>query len=279
MRNKKIKILQILHHGNDADIVLGALSEKKLIVKSYHKRGNPAFLREKETLKALNHHGVIKPVFFGKTRSITANFIGKSLRAVISEGSIDTMRLVEYSFQMADALAYIHSQNIVHFDLKPENIMIAGENIKIIDFGSAKYENELITVNNFTNIYTSLEYLVGLKTAHAFKDIWSFGCIFYEMCYSKQLFTNSNTFRLVVEILGIFGSPRELGYKDLEIKHLDFFNVFCHPPSGKSEKFSKIDPRFHEILAGMLDMNPFERITANVLVDSFHDAKLKYEFN
>ncbi|ELA42346.1 CMGC protein kinase [Vittaforma corneae ATCC 50505] len=266
MKSKRIKVLQLLHQGNNSKTVLGMISRKKCVVKKYYTRNSLEFLREKEILGSLNHPSILRLFYIGKTRTLATDFVGETLRSLISRKNIGTEELAKFSMQILNALEYIHSKGIVHFDIKPENIVICGDILKIIDFDSAKYEHEIIKINNFTNTYTSLEYLVGLKTAHSFKDIWSFGCIFYEMVCYECLFKNGNAFKLVAEILQTFGSPDKSAYSDLQIKHLDFVNVFGITQKTQfHEKFSKISQKYHQILAEVFKMNPHERISAKRL--------------
>ena len=91
-------------------------------------------------------------------------------------------------------LKFIHELGIIHSDLKPENIMINPETqkIKIIDLGSAKYN--LDKNNNFyiqSRYYRSPEVIFELKYDVKI-DIWSLGCIMYELLFKNPLFKGRN---------------------------------------------------------------------------------------
>ena len=96
------------------------------------------------------------------------------------------------SNQIIHGLSYIHKY-IVHCDLKPENIVIdSNKNIKIIDFGSSFFINELDKFNNRipyvqSRYYRSPEilYKVNIDTKI---DIWSLGCILYELLVQNHYF-------------------------------------------------------------------------------------------
>lgn len=266
MRTPNIKVLDILSNGNNAKIVLVKMVGGFYVIKKYYQPVTAEFLREKEVLKRLNHPNILMPLRLGKTRSFTFEFLRSSLRSLmISERSIERDVLETCAIQVTDALRYMHSNGIVHFDLKPENILISNGTFKIIDFGSAKYIGEVIKVADFTPMYTSLEYLIGLKTAHGFKDIWSLGCILYEMICYRPLFKGRTGIQIVLEILKIFGSPSDSAFSTLDVTHLYFFNIFDYQPL--TENLPDVDQKCLQKLHRIFEMDPLNRITADELCD------------
>ncbi|XP_053958288.1 serine/threonine-protein kinase Nek7 isoform X1 [Anastrepha ludens] len=96
-------------------------------------------------------------------------------------------------------LEYLHIRHIIHRDLKPENILLDGENkIKIADFGISTIHSSNKPTHSpiGTYLYMAPEVMLGEK--HGFKsDIWSLGCILYEMCNGESPFKNAkNVFDL-----------------------------------------------------------------------------------
>lgn len=82
-------------------------------------------------------------------------------------------------YQLISTLNYIHTQGIVHRDLKSENILFDGENITIIDFGTSKHysKEELMKKTIGTTIYMAPEVVNGNYNEKC--DIWSAGVILY----------------------------------------------------------------------------------------------------
>ena len=79
---------------------------------------------------------------------------------------------------------------IIHCDIKPENILLRRPNksgIKIIDFGSGTFENKQFYTYIQSRFYRAPEIILGIKYTPAI-DMWSFGCMLYELCIGKPLF-------------------------------------------------------------------------------------------
>ena len=96
-------------------------------------------------------------------------------------------------------LGYAHSLGIVHRDIKPENIMIAGGHALVADFGIARAVSEAGSAQKLTEtgmavgtpLYMSPEQSVGEQVGPT-SDIYSLGCVLYEMLAGHPPFTGSN---------------------------------------------------------------------------------------
>jgi mitogen-activated protein kinase 15 len=121
------------------------------------------------------------------------------LHNVIAEGILKDIHMRFIIYQMAKALKYLHSGKIIHRDLKPSNILVNSDcTIKICDFGlvrslTLKQLGAVLTEGVATRWYRSPEVLLGSKSYSTPADLWSFGCIIYEILAQKPLFPGSCT--------------------------------------------------------------------------------------
>jgi len=175
------------------------------------------FEREAKLLASLNHShiGIIHDIVEQEdgTRYLILEYIsGLTLARKLKKGALTLQETLLIGRQIAEALAAAHERGIIHRDLKPGNVKISPEgNVKILDFGIAKEiksynESSEIMVTRHghpvgTPAYMSPEQARGLPLDHR-TDIWSFGCVLYEMLTGKIAFegpTVSDTIAHVLE--------------------------------------------------------------------------------
>ncbi|HSE63814.1 MAG TPA: protein kinase [Thermoanaerobaculia bacterium] len=167
------------------------------------------FEREAKAVAAISHPNILAIHDFGTdsgvTFAVTELLDGETLRGRLAGGALPWREAVELAAAVADGLAAAHSRGIVHRDLKPENIFLTSDGrIKILDFGLARREKALSppqqtaarTVTQPTMPgtvmgtvgYMSPEQVTG-HAADARSDIFSFGCVLYEMATGARTFS------------------------------------------------------------------------------------------
>lgn len=254
------KAIKHIYSGGISKVYKSVYNGKEIICKEYFEKCRPEFEREKLILKKLKHELIINPVFIGKNKVIGFDFNGKDLKYFIDK-NLNLNKLVNIvPIQIMQALKYLHKHRVVHFDLKPSNILLNGDLVKLIDFGSAKFINEPITEYNFTNSYSSLEYLLGYKNANFFKDIWSFGCIYYELLVKTPLFKENSSIGVILEILKTFGSPRDLN--EQIFPYVKTINIEGFKPIKHPKFLDQLDQKSIKLFQRVFELNPLNRITA-----------------
>lgn len=112
------------------------------------------------------------------------------------------------SVQLFMALKTVHNVGIIHCDLKPDNVLLKFENkssIKVIDFGSACQEGHKVYEYIQSRYYRAPEIVIEAGYDKAI-DIWSVGCILYELLTGNPLFpanSENELFRMYVEVMGM----------------------------------------------------------------------------
>ncbi|BFU23065.1 serine/threonine-protein kinase, putative [Entamoeba histolytica HM-1:IMSS-B] len=202
---------------------------------------------------------------------IVTELLGKDLYHLMKENknkgfSITTIR--KFLFQILRALRTLSHANIVHCDVKPENILLQGatSNIKLIDFGSACFEN--FTMNTYiqSRHYRAPEIVLGLPYSCAI-DMWSVGCIAAEFFLGIPLFAGTSEYNLLFKMIDMLGMlPNEMLENGTRTK--EFFNLrggnyeFKEQFQYEAEKNIRLIPNRHYFsyhsLKDLIEKNPMK---------------------
>jgi tetratricopeptide (TPR) repeat protein len=166
--------------------------------------GGDQFLREIEIAAQFAHPHIL-PVFDsgeadGFLYYVMPYVVGESLRSRLTrEGQLPVDVAIQIAGEVANALAYAHAQGIVHRDIKPENILLAEGHAVVADFGIARAISAAtgMTIERTTGtgwvlgtpMYMSPEQAAGQLRLDRRSDIYSLGCVLYEMLTGEPPFS------------------------------------------------------------------------------------------
>ena len=157
---------------------------RAVAIKITHEQFSARFEREARAISSLNHPNICTLHDVGPNYLVMELVEGETIAARLKSGPLPVKTALLYASQIAAALAEAHGKGIIHRDLKPGNIMIAKSGVKVLDFGLAKSgQDETVTASRMvmgTPAYMAPEQREG-KPADARSDIYSFGCVLYEM--------------------------------------------------------------------------------------------------
>ena len=157
---------------------------RAVAIKVAHEQFGARFEREARTIASLNHPNICTVHDVGPNYLVMELVEGETLAARLKSGPLPMNTALLYASQIAAALAEAHAKDIVHRDLKPGNIMVAPSGIKVLDFGLARSgQDQTVTASRTvmgTPGYMAPEQREG-KPADARADIYSFGCVLYEL--------------------------------------------------------------------------------------------------
>jgi serine/threonine protein kinase/tetratricopeptide (TPR) repeat protein len=148
------------------------------------------FIREAQAASATDHPNIctihdIATAGDGQLFIVMAHYEGETLKQRLERGPIGVEEVVEIGAQVAEGLAKAHGQGVVHRDIKPGNLMLTEDGVKILDFGLAKFADARLKLTLEgstlgTVAYMSPEQARG-EEADARSDVWATGVVLYEM--------------------------------------------------------------------------------------------------
>lgn len=176
--------------------------------------------------------------------------------------------------QTAEALDFMHKNNVIHSDIKPENILFTNvrrTSIKLIDFGCSCTEGNTLYTYIQSRFYRAPE--VVLENEYDSKiDIWSYGCLLCEMFTGKPLFEAFDEEELMCLMISMLGIPpksilktakRAKYYFDENFELLDTMEI---NETSLKEKTNISDPYLLQLISGCLRWDPKERFSAEDII-------------
>ncbi len=204
------------------DIRLGRLVALKVL--SAHAFGDDLarrrrFALEARAASALNHPNIVTVYEIDRAEEDDVDFIameyidGRTLCDAVGDAGTGVDEKLRLASEVADALVAAHAAGIVHRDLKPSNIMVAADGrAKVLDFGLARSTGARSSADDTTAALTGSGAIVGTaaymspeqatgRPVDARSDIFSFGCVLYEMLAGCRAFRGDSDLDVLASVL------------------------------------------------------------------------------
>ena len=229
-------------------------------------------LREISTLKKLKHPNIVHliEVFIHQDAlHLVFPFYETDLKQYMnsylsSDSQIPDKIIKHFARQMLHALSYLHENNIIHRDVKPQNFLINNKGVIVLaDFGLNKVigsHYKLFSKDVITLFYRAPEILLGSRYYSESVDIWSLGCVFLELILLKVIFKGKSEVNQLEEIFKILGTPTEKEWMGVE----SLINYSSGTFYRRKDLKGLIggDPLFIDLIEKMLCYDPLKRISA-----------------
>jgi Tol biopolymer transport system component/predicted Ser/Thr protein kinase len=182
--------------------------DRTVAIKISAARFSERFEREAHAVAALNHPHICTLYDVGPDYLVMEYIEGAPI-----QGPLPIDQALKLASQIADALDAAHRKGIIHRDLKPGNILLTKSGVKLLDFGLAKTTpapkaaDETITraLTQEGSIVGTLQYMAPEqlqgKDTDARSDIFSFGCVLYELLTGRRAFDGSDSASVIAAIL------------------------------------------------------------------------------
>jgi serine/threonine-protein kinase len=159
------------------------------------------FIREAQAGSAAEHPHIctiydVESTDDGQLFIVMAYCEGQTLKRKLEDGPLSVNEAIEMAAQLAEGLAAAHSRGVVHRDIKPGNLVLTANGIRILDFGLARFEGclQLTATDSLigTVAYMSPEQLRG-EEADFRSDVWAAGVVLYEMLTGRPPYRGEHT--------------------------------------------------------------------------------------
>jgi len=180
---------------------------KSLVPALAGEEGIKRLLREAQAAAQLTHPNIVAVydvIDEGDTRLIVMEYVeGRPLSDLIP---LEVPRALDLAVQVCRALEYAHGRGVIHRDIKPENIMVTDGSAKVMDFGLARSEGRSrLTQSGLivgTVAYMAPEQVLG-GTVDARSDLYSLGCVLYEVLTGRRPFAGDDPFTVLSQHVNV----------------------------------------------------------------------------
>ncbi|XP_039248748.2 uncharacterized protein LOC120326502 isoform X2 [Styela clava] len=230
-------------------------------------------LREIQAMRRLNPHANVielHEIIFDKktgTVALICELMDMNIYELIRgrRHYLQESKVKSYMYQLLKSLDHMHRCGIFHRDVKPENILVKDDLLKLADFGSCRsvYSKQPYTEYISTRWYRAPECLLtdGYYTYRM--DLWSVGCVFFEVMSLHPLFPGANEVDQIAKIHDVLGTPDASILNKMKHRNRGINFDF---PTKKGTGIEKLLPHASqqsiELIYKMCTYDPDERITA-----------------
>jgi ABC-type transport system substrate-binding protein/tRNA A-37 threonylcarbamoyl transferase component Bud32 len=164
------------------------------------------FLRESEVAASLEHPNIVRTLAYGEEGSLLylamAYVEGPDLRELLRrDGRLEPARAVALVGQVAAALDAAHRAGLVHRDVKPRNILIAGDDALVCDFGLARHMSSVSSLTGERGFVGTIDYVppeqIEGGPIDGRADVYSLGCVLYECLTGERPFDRETELAVV----------------------------------------------------------------------------------
>jgi Tol biopolymer transport system component/predicted Ser/Thr protein kinase len=215
------EIVALIGKGGMGEVYRGTDTRlgRPVAIKISAREFSDRFEREARAISALNHPNICTLYDVGPNYLVMEFVEGDTLSKIVERGPIALDKALQYAVEIVDAMAAAHAKGVIHRDLKPGNIILTKNGIKVLDFGLAKLtaakaasssaSSDVATmtepITGAGRIVGTLYYMspeqVEAKEADERSDIFSFGAVFYEMITGKRAFEGNSQAGVLASIL------------------------------------------------------------------------------
>ena len=234
--------------------------------------------RELKMLQKLHHPNVVDFQEAYKRKGnlyLVFEFVDKNLLELLQEHpqGLDPDLIRYLIYQLCKAIKYMHDQNIIHRDVKPENLLIT-ENmeLKLCDFGFSRLISgsctEKLTDYVATRWYRAPELLLTQGEYGKEVDYWAIGCIMGELVDGNPLFPGENEIDQIYCIQKVLGNLTEeqmnMFYNNPLFNGKDLLNVM-KPETLQRRYMGKLNKTDISFMKGLLELDPKKRLNGNTV--------------
>lgn len=262
----RYRIVNVLGRGSYGAVYHATAGSKNFAIKEVSLKQPTESLWEISLSNLMSHPSIMKPYEFiaddkYETIAIVMPEAQSNLsRAIYSGIDINDIRLL--SWQILSAVDYMHSNSIVHRDIKPDNILLNDLQVFIIDFGLARFLNQDIgstsiviqtSTHRAPEVYKETISKSTNSVLGSSIDMWSVGMIILEMFLGKVIFARKS-----------------------ESEIASVITTEDHPMRSYIDTL-KVDSQIKDLLTGLLVSDPSQRLSAKQAMQSPWFSNLIYQ--